>query len=222
MNYNGKETNLHSVWDSRIIESQHITLASLQEGSKPKVKVDFMEWMKEGRALLPQVYAVQGHKLDESYMQKNKAVVIAQPKDGVALLAACLEKLFSQAKNIPVAAGSPAPAGSRKPASAGKSLASAGPITPAQAAAHIGETATVCGKVYSTKLLSNGPIFLNMGAEYPDNPFAAVIMFDKRSSFSYKPEEYLQGKNICVTGMVKNYKGKPEIVVEKEGQVKMQ
>ena len=91
VNYNGKGTNLHSVWDSRIIESQDVTLTSLQGGSKPKVKVDFMEWMSEGRALLSQVYAVNGHKLDDSYMQKNKAVVIIQLKDGGALLAACLQ-----------------------------------------------------------------------------------------------------------------------------------
>ena len=55
---------------------------------------------------------------------------------------------------------------------------------------------------------------------YPNNPFTAVIMFDKRSSFSYKPEEFLKGKTICVIGTVKNYKGKPEIVAEKEGRLR--
>ena len=58
-----------------------------------------------------------------------------------------------------------------------------------------------------------------MGADYPDNPFTAVIIFDKRNGLSYKPEEYLNGKTICVTGTVKNYKGKPEIMVDREGQV---
>ena len=55
-----------------------------------------------------------------------------------------------------------------------------------------------------------------MGEEYPNNPFTAVIMLNKRSSFSYKQEDYLNGKTICVTGNVKNYKGKPAIVVDKE------
>ena len=75
--------------------------------------------------------------------------------------------------------------------------------------------------MYSTRALTNGPTFINMGGDYPGNPFTAVIMFDKRGSFSYKPEEYLKGKTICVTGTVKNYKGKPEIVVDGEGQVKV-
>ena len=49
-----------------------------------------------------------------------------------------------------------------------------------------------------------------------------MIIFDKRSGFSYKPEETVHGKTICVTGILKNYKGKPAIVVDKEEQVKVQ
>ena len=219
--YNGRGTNLHSIWDTRIIDSQDITLASLKEGSNQKVqKVDFMAWLNESRALLPQVY-VEGHKLDDAYMQKNKTVVIAQLKDGAALLTACLENVFSRMTNVSTGPVTAPPSVSQKPATASKPIAFAGTITPDQAAFHIGEQVTVCGKVYGTRFLNNGPTFLNMGAEYPDNPFTAVIMFDKRSSFSYKPEDFLKGKTVCVTGVVKNYKGKPEIVVEKEGQVEL-
>jgi DNA/RNA endonuclease YhcR with UshA esterase domain len=46
-------------------------------------------------------------------------------------------------------------------------------------------------------------------------------MFGKRSNFSYKPEDYLKGKTICVTGTIKEYKGKPQIVVDKEDQIKV-
>lgn len=223
VNYNGRGTNLHSVWDSRIIESQGITLANLKDAAGLKFqRIDFMKRLDEGRALLPQVYAVQGHKLDDAYMQENKSAVIAKLKTAAQLLANCLEQSLGKANNIPVAASSPAPAASKKSTNTGKTVTPTGTISPDQAAAHIGETVTVCGKVYSTKLLSNGPTFINMGAEYPDNPFTAVIMFNKRGSFSYKPEEYLKGKMICVIGVVKNYKGKSEIVVEREGQIKVQ
>ena len=61
-----------------------------------------------------------------------------------------------------------------------------------------------------------------MGGEYPNNLLTVVIMFNKRKNFSYQPEEYRQVKTICITGTVKNYKGKPEIVVEKGEQVKVQ
>ena len=111
VNYNGKGTNLHSVWDSRIIESQKITLSSLQDASNQpsaaltqKLRtqpIDFMAWLKESRELLNHVYDVKGHKLDDAYMQKNKAVVIAQLKDAGFLLANCLEHIFSRIDKLP-------------------------------------------------------------------------------------------------------------------------
>ena len=61
-----------------------------------------------------------------------------------------------------------------------------------------------------------------MGREYPGNPFTAMIKFKNRSGFSYKPEETLTGEIICITGTGQNYKGKPEIIVEKEDQIKVQ
>lgn len=97
-----------------------------------------------------------------------------------------------------------------------------GNMAPDQAAAYIGQAATVCGKVYGTKFLKNVPTFLNIGNDYPNHPFTAVITFKNRSGFTYKPEEYLNGKTICLTGNVKVYKGKPEIIVDKEGQIKVQ
>ena len=229
--YNGRGTNLHSIWDSRIIEKEHITLQDLENGPKvnkivdnivkndPKQKMDFLIWLQESRNQLPQIYQIKGHKLDDSYIKASKSVVIGQLKYAANLLVNCLETLFSKVSTVPAGPATSAPLASQQPAKPGKATVTTGTITPDQAAAHIGETVTVCGKVFGTKLLSNGPTFLNMGGEYPDNPFTAVIMFNKRGNFSYKPEEYLQGKTICVTGTVKNYKGKPEIVVDMEGKV---
>lgn len=130
------------------------------------------------------------------------------------MFAACLEKFFRQVSNIPRSPVTSPPQAGQKPENAGNILTSTGTITPDQAAAYIGETVAVCGKVFSTKLLDNGPTFINMGGEYPNNPFTAVIMFNKRGKFYYKPEEARKGKTICVTGTVQNYKGKPEFVVD--------
>ena len=67
--YNGKGTKLHSIWDSRIIEKEHIKLTDLGTGQKVKVQpVNFMTWLNKSRALLPQVY-IDGHTLDDAYMQ---------------------------------------------------------------------------------------------------------------------------------------------------------
>jgi hypothetical protein len=106
VNFEGKGTNLHSIWDSKIIENQHITLGDLQDSTQAptkrsirklrRQKIDFEKWLIESRSFLPQVYAFEGHQLDESYMQKNKALVEAQLQDGGKLLAACLEHLFAK------------------------------------------------------------------------------------------------------------------------------
>ena len=235
--YNGKGTNLHAIWDSRIIEKTGIKLDDLKQamaysvppGSQPVLlketlakRIDFDHYLNVGRNALKYVYDLKGHQLDDAYMQRGKPFVLAQLTMAGHLLASCLETLFSKVTNVPTGPVTAAPSASQKPANADKTVVTGGTITPDQAAAHIGEQVIVCGKVYGTRLLDNGPTFLNMGGEYPDNPFTAVIMFNKRGNFSYKPEEYLKGKTICVTGVVKNYKGKPEIVVDKEGQVKVQ
>jgi hypothetical protein len=106
VNFNGKGTNLHHIWDTEIIENQNITLTDLQDTTKAptkrsirklrKQKIDFVKNLKEGRRFLPEVYSFEGHKLDESYMQKNKALVEEQLQDGGKLLAACLEHLFGK------------------------------------------------------------------------------------------------------------------------------
>ena len=95
-------------------------------------------------------------------------------------------------------------------------------ITVDEASNHIGETLTVCGKVFGGKYLENSngkPTLINMGASYPNNSFTLVIFGDIRVNFSYTPEEYLNNKNICVTGLIKMFKGKPEIVVSNESQI---
>ena len=228
--YNGKGTNLHHIWDTDIIESQGITMASMGDSTTKLAaeyidglrseKIDFMKQLQQSRNLLPVVYSLKGHVIDDNYMRMQFVIVHRQLFYGGFLLAACLEQLFSKAKNIPTVSKA---TGNSKPEK-GSTVSMPGiSITADQAAAHIGETVIVCDKVFSAKFTGgSGVTFINMGGEYPDNPFTAVIMFKNRNNFTYKPEEYLSGKTICVTGTVKDYKGKPEIVVEKEDQIKVQ
>ncbi len=180
--------------------------------------VDFMIWLNESQVLLSALYVVTDHNIDDSYLRKSKIIVEQQLRHGGGLLASCLEYVFSRAKNIPIAI-EPI---SIKPqvSTSGTVLQSMATVPAEQAAAVVGQTTTVCGKVYSTKF--TGKItYINMGGDYPNNPFTAVIMIKNRSNFAYKPEETLPGKTICITGTVQNYKGKPEIVVENEDQIKV-
>lgn len=83
-----------------------------------------------------------------------------------------------------------------------------------QASSHIGENATVCGKVVSTKYAdrSNGePTFLNLDRPYPNHIFTIVIWGEDRAAFG-KPERTYSGKRACVKGLISQYRGRAQIV----------
>lgn len=95
-------------------------------------------------------------------------------------------------------------------------------ITVAEAKDHAGEKVTICGEIketfYNTK--SKGePTMLNFGAPYPNHTFSCIIWKDDLVNFDYKPATYLKGKQICVTGIIKMYKGKPEMELHGQDQV---
>lgn len=90
---------------------------------------------------------------------------------------------------------------------------------------HIGDSATVCSKVFSTRFVAtaeNTPTFLNLGAGYPNQKLTLVIWADVRKRFVNAPEEYLQDKSICVTGKLELYKGRPQMVIKDPSQIKLQ
>jgi micrococcal nuclease len=94
-----------------------------------------------------------------------------------------------------------------------------------EASKHIGETVTVCSKVFTGRFIDNSntkPTLLNLGAASPNAKLTVLINLDDRKNFSGKPEDDYNGKNVCVTGKVVDYKGKPEIVVSKPQDIQIQ
>jgi hypothetical protein len=99
------------------------------------------------------------------------------------------------------------------------SIAQAQTLTSAQAKAHEGENATVCGVVASehTATSSRGePTFINLDRPYPNQVFTILIWGDDRQKVGKLPEE---GSKVCATGMIQEYRGAPEIVVRSSGQL---
>ena len=95
-------------------------------------------------------------------------------------------------------------------------------ITIAEAKDHAGEKVTICGEVadvYVNKKAKGEPTMLNFGAAYPKQSFTCIIWKDDVPNFKYVPATYLRDKQICVTGIIKMYKGKPEMELHKQDQV---
>ena len=86
---------------------------------------------------------------------------------------------------------------------------------------HVGETATVCGNVVSTRYAASTkgqPTFLNLDKPYPNQIFSIVIWGSNRSKFG-RPEVDYAGKRICVTGKITEYRGVPEVAVDASAQI---
>ncbi len=97
-------------------------------------------------------------------------------------------------------------------------------LTATEAASHIGERATVCGHVASTRYASSSksqPTFLNLDKPYPNAIFTVVIWNDDRSKFG-NPEATYRDANVCVNGTISKYRGQPEVVVHEPSQIQKQ
>ena len=95
-------------------------------------------------------------------------------------------------------------------------------LTAAEAKQHIGETATVCGNVVSTRYAPSTkgqPTFLNLDKPYPNQIFTVLIWGSDRSKFG-KPEADFREKRICATGKITVYREVPEIVASDPQQIK--
>src|ERR1700744_986037 len=96
-------------------------------------------------------------------------------------------------------------------------------IAAKDAAKHINEKVTICDKIWSTKLLDGSNMtFLDMGGYHPNQLLTIVIKGEDRSKFKDKPEDAYKGRQVCITGTVIDFKGKPEIVVTDPDQLKLQ
>lgn len=97
-------------------------------------------------------------------------------------------------------------------------------ISAAEAKNHIGEKATVCGDVASTRYAARSrgnPTFINLDKAYPNQVFTVLIWGSDRVKFG-NPEEEYKAKRLCATGKISDYKGVPEIVAYEPSQIKVE
>jgi hypothetical protein len=89
--------------------------------------------------------------------------------------------------------------------------------TPAvQATNRIGQIATIRGNVAEVTNVAT-QLFLNFEKPYPDHPFSAVVFKNKFKEF---PDvRSLTGKTVEVTGLVKEFKGRAQIVLTNKSQL---
>jgi len=97
-------------------------------------------------------------------------------------------------------------------------------LTAGEAKDHIGERATVCGKVASTRYAATTrgrPTFLNLDKAHPNQVFTVLIWGESREKFG-TPEVTYRDKQICATGKITEYRNAPEIVATESRDIEMQ
>jgi len=87
------------------------------------------------------------------------------------------------------------------------------------AAKHYGEYATVEGTIVATHN-SGKACFLNFHPDYK-RYFTAVIFASAFSRFPANPENYYYGKKVRVSGYIKEYEGKPEVILNNPSQIEI-
>lgn len=95
-------------------------------------------------------------------------------------------------------------------------------ITPEEASNYLRQSMTVCGKVVGAEYLVRGkgqPTFLNLNQPYPNHIFTIVIFGSERDRFDKPPEIFYDGKDVCVSGLIVEHKGKPQMVVKDPSQI---
>ena len=211
LNYEGKGLNLHSLWDTYLLEHQGLSYEQLAEKYSPVSpqqiqqwqSAPLMKWIWESYEISSKLYAevdaMKGRSIGDDYYKAHIAVIGTRIQQAGIRLAGVLNEIFKNG----LVGDSPA-------------------VASTATAAHPDKLTTICDKVYSTKKLESGMVFLNLGGDYPNQKLSVVIRKNDASKFSFSPETAFKDKTICVTGLLGEYNGKPEIVVTEPDQIRIQ
>ena len=221
LNYDGQGTNLHSLWDSKLIEHSGLDYQQLASTCDRATPVQIrqwqsdpvVKWMWESYEITSKLYAevdaMSSRSIGQDYYTAHWPIIQQRLEQAGIRLAGLLNVLF---KNGPVPVGA---AGGRGTSGVGVVSGQAGPvrIDINDAANHVNGQVIVSAKVYGYKAL-DGMTLVNLGAAYPGQLMTVVLKGDAISLASG-----LDGKMIRVTGKIELYKGKPEIVVKDPGMI---
>jgi hypothetical protein len=95
--------NLHSVWDSQILDYKNINLDScmnfyntISSGELAEYKkINELKWMYQSRSNLDKVYSFENNYLDKNYIDNNIVVIKRQIVIGGIRLASVLKEIFN-------------------------------------------------------------------------------------------------------------------------------
>ena len=213
--FDDKGTNLHALWDSKLIDHEGLSEADIAKtydvANPAQIKQwqsdSPMEWIWESYQISSELYALikPGQNIDDAYYQKYIPVIHKRIDQAGIRLAGELNKLFNneQVKISNVTLVTPT-----------QNTANATPVKLEDVKNAVGKIVSVQGKVYSSKDIGS-MVLANLGAAYP-NQLLTVALKGNAKELGSK----LADKTITVEGEIIDYKGKPEIIVTDSLKIK--
>lgn len=86
---------------------------------------------------------------------------------------------------------------------------------------YYGKEMIVEGKVASAYRSKTNTVFLNFEKPYPNQCFTIVIFSSDQYKFVESPEKYYSNKTVRIRGEIKEYQGKPEIILKNPSQIEI-
>lgn len=104
LNFVGSDSNLHSVWDTGIIEHTNMLLSDIlkennytpQQLSEVQ-KINIIAWAAQTRGYLKNVYTINDTKINEFYVNTNAKIIKTQLLNAGLRLAALMQHYFGAA-----------------------------------------------------------------------------------------------------------------------------
>jgi hypothetical protein len=234
---NGDSTNLHAVWDTAVVEAlgndPSAIAARLSATITPAEQAAWTKgtpasWSNECWNIAKREVYADFHRnggtfapivLPPDYAAKKSSIAAEQLKRAGVRLATILNATFKGEGQMGIVRSTScallvvATVGCSRPASQGT-------ISPEQASSHEGTSATVEGTVSDVHTARSGRVtFIDMGGSYPNNAFTGVVFASDMATVGDLSD--LTGKTVDISGEVKEYRGKPEIIISSRSQIKM-
>jgi hypothetical protein len=218
--YDGKGTNLHSLWDTKMLEHGGLNYQQLAEKYDHPAEAQIKKWQGDApivwawesyqisTQLYGEIAAMKGRNIDNAYYEAHLPIVENRIEKAGIRLAGVLNELFKDYKP-----GAYTGSAAVQQVSTQVKMDPAITINVEDARKHIGETVKICSKVYGHKDFESIAL-VNMGAAYPDQLLTLMLKNELKNE-----ADQLDNRMICVTGKLILYKDKPEIIVSDTTQI---
>jgi hypothetical protein len=208
----GHPTDLHKVWDGELIDSSGLSQADYAAYLRQRMQSLDLKALERGTVV---DWAMEGHRIaaehayrlpadgriGRDYLEANRPIVDHALIAGGVRLAKVLNDALAGYRPSGDAAAPSTP----------------GVYSDREAAAHLGETATVVGTVAAVFRSKKGTVYLNLGADYPHQTFTAVALAPAGAWTSGL--DSLVGRRVGVHGTIVSYRGRVEIVLRSREQL---